>query len=403
VSVICIKYRLYPTAAQETALQKVLDLCRQVYNGMLNERKALYETTGKSPGLRQQQAALTHWKKANPDIAVVHSQVLQNVAVRIDLAFQAFFRRIRQGEEPGYPRFKSAGTYDSITFPQAPSGCKLIGDSLRVFKVGDIPCIVHRPLLGTPKTCTIRRRAGKWFVCFACEYVPELLPPSTEMVGIDVGIEKFAALSDGTFVENPRFFRKDEQALAKAQRKQARYPSKTGEKKGTPARKKANKVVARIHERIRNRRHNFLHQLARQLVNRFGIIAVENLHVKNMSARPKKKEDEAGNPAQNGASRKAGLNKSILDAAWSQFRCVLSLKAESAAREIIEVNPAFTSQDCCACGHRAKKALKERWHHCPMCGLSLDRDTNAAFNILQRAKPAAKSAVGLHSVASALA
>ncbi len=349
----------------------ILDLCREVYNSLLLERKASYETAGESITYRHQQnVSLKNWKSKFPELTGIHSQVLQNIAVRIDLAFQSFFRRVKAGENPGYPRFKGNGQYDSLTFPQFGNGVKLQGGFLSASKIGEIACLVHRPLVGTPKTCTIRRQGSegtpKWFACIACEYAPEPLPESKEVIGIDVGLEKFAALSDGSFVENPRFFRQDEKALAKAQRNLSK------QSKGSSARKKARKVVSRIHERIRNRRHNFVHQLARKLVNRCGLIAVEKLNIKGM--------------VQNHA-----LAKSIADAAWSQFRSVLLMKAASAARKIVEVNPAYTSQDCSNCGHRAKKALKERWHFCPICSLSLDRDTNAAHNIL-------KTALGLQSV-----
>lgn len=355
-------------------MSRTLETCREVYNSLLNERTALYDLRKASPSLFEQQASIGKWKAAHPELCDIHSQVLQNVAVRVDLAFKAFFRRVKAGETPGYPRLKGKGVYDSITFPQAQkTGCRLIGESLHVSKIGPVKCITHRPLVGTVKTCTIRRLAGKWFACFACEYEPMPLPASQDAVGIDVGLEKFAALStacphagDGSFVANPRFFRKDETALAKAGRKQARQA------KGTPSRRKARKVVSRIHERIRNRRHDFVHQFARRLVNRYGLIAVEKLKVKGM----------VGNHR---------LAKSISDAAWSQFRAVLTQKAESAGRVMVAVNPAYTSQDCSGCGYRAKKPLRERWHHCPMCGLSLDRDTNAAHNIL-------KTAVGQHSV-----
>jgi putative transposase len=256
-----------------------------------------------------------------------------------------------------------------------------------VSKIGQVKAVVHRPLIGTPKTCTIRRQAGKWFACFACEVEPESLPESTESIGIDVGPvahlrleNQFAALSDGAFVANPRFFRRDEKALAKAGHRQAKTQKRSRE------RRKANKVLCRIHERIRNRRHDFVHQFARRLVNQYGMIAIEKLNVKTM----------LGNHC---------LAKSISDAlvasvrrSWSMFRSVLMNKAESASRQVVEVDPAYTSQDCHQCGNRAKKKLSERWHHCPMCGASLDRDTNAAINILQKVKQAA---VGLHSVADA--
>lgn len=372
MSVICIKYRIFPTKAQETILSQTLALCGEVYNSLVNERTAIYETQQKSLSRNTQNNHLTQWKAKFPELSTVHSQVLQNISERVELAFQAFFRRVKAGETPGYPRLKGRGVYDSITFPQADkTGVKLQGDVLSLSKIGQVRCIVHRPLIGKIKNCTIRRQAGKWFACFVCGYEPEPLPKSEESVGIDVGLNQFVALSDGTFVENPRFFRRDEKALAKAQRKQAKQP------KGSPARRKANKVLSRIHERIRNRRHDFVHQTARKLINRFGLIAVEKLNVTGM--------------LQNHC-----LAKSIGDASWSMFRSVLASKAESADRQLIFVDPRYTSQDCSGCGYQAKKKLSERWHHCPMCGASLDRDTNAAINILQKA-------VGLHGVSGATA
>lgn len=348
-------------------MNRTLEICREVYNSLVNQRTALYDIQKETVSLYRQQAEVSKWKQEHSELKTIHSQVLQNVAVRVDLAFQSFFRRVKAGDTPGYPRLKGIGIYDSITFPQAGiTGCKLTENSIYISKIGTVKAIIHRKLVGSIKTCTIRRQAGKWFACFSCEYEPTPLTESKEFVGIDVGLEKFAALSDGSFVENPRFFRRDEKALAKAGRRQAKTKKRSAE------RRKANKVLSRIHERIRNRRHDFVHQLARSLVNKFGLIAVEKLNVKGM----------VGNHC---------LAKSISDASWSMFRAVLSGKAESAGRIVAEINPAYTSQTCSQCGNVAKKKLKERWHHCPMCGLSLDRDTNAAFNIL-------KAAVGLHSI-----
>lgn len=389
VSTKCLKYKIYPTPAQETALCDTLNTCRVVYNSLLNERKHDYEIHGKSPSRYDQQKHFPLWAKDFPEIKAVHSQVLQNVAMRVDLAFSAFFTRVRKDQTPGFPRFKGDG-YDSFTYPQA--GFRFGEKAVTLSKIGTVKAILHRALEGKIKTCTVRRQNGKWFVCFACEVETESLPPSSEVIGIDVGLEKFASLSDGTFIPNPRFFRKDEKALAKAQRKLAL------QKRGSRKRRKTKKVVARIHERIRNRRHDFVHQLARKVVNRYGLIAVEKLNVKNTSKSPEPVQDEdtrkrvPGEYLSNGHSAKAGLNKSICDAAWSMFRNVLTQKAESAGRLVVNVNPAYTSQDCSGCGYRAKKKLSERWHHCPMCGLSLDRDTNAALNIL-------KTAMGQHSVA----
>lgn len=198
---------------------------------------------------------------------------------------------------------------------------------------------------------------NKWFVCFSTETEAQFLPPSSEEVSIDVGLKTFASLSNGEIVENPRFFRKDEKALAKAGRKQAKT------KKRSKERRKANKVLSRINERIKNRRHDFVHQTARRLVNRFGVIAVEKLNVKGMV-------------------KNHCLAKSISDASWSMFRSILVQKAESAVnRTVVEVNPRYTSQMCSRCGNIQKKSLSVRWHECQQYGLSLDRDMNAAINI----------------------
>jgi len=370
VNVVALKYRLFPSKAQETALNETLAVCRLVYNSLLHERTALHEQGLKSPTYYTQAPAITRWKKDHAELKTVHSQVLQNVAVRVDLAFQAFFRRVKKndgkaGETPGYPRLKGEGQYDSITYPG--SGFKIGESSVWLSLFGrqvQVQAKLHRPIVGKVKTCTVRRYGSKWFVCFSVEQPDNLLPKSEEAVGLDAGLNSFLALSNGEFVDNPRFFRRDEKALAKAGRKQAKTVKRSKE------RRKANRVLSRIHERIRNRRHDFVHQTARRLVNRFGIIAVEKLNVKGMVKRNYKNHN---------------LAKSISDASWSMFRSVLAHKAESAGREICAVNPAYTSQDCHACGYRAKKKLSERWHNCPMCTASLDRDTNAAINILNLA------------------
>ena len=353
-------FRLYPTKAQGTALNAALSTLRHVYNSLLNERKFVYETTGKGISQYEQEKHFAAWRKQFPELKDVHSHLLQNAALRVNLAYAGFFRRVKAGETPGYPRSKGEGQYDSLGFKEWGNGISLKRGNLVVSKIGEIKGKFHREIQGTPKTATIRRHGSKWFVCIACETPTEPLPLCTDAVGLDAGLNSFMALSNGEFIDNPRFFRRDEKALAKAGRKQAKTA------KGSQPRKKANKVLSRIHERIRNRRHDFVHQTARRLVNRYGVIAVEKLNVKGMF-------------------KNHCLAKSIADVSWSMFRTALTQKAESAAREVIAVNPAYTSQDCHACGYRAKKKLSERWHNCPMCTASLDRDTNAAINILATA------------------
>jgi putative transposase len=358
------RYRIYPTSKQETRLNATLEECRWLYNHLLANRKTVYEQTGTGLTLYQQHATYPMLKQARPSLKRVHSQVLQNVAVRLDLAFQAFFRRVKAGENPGFPRFKGKGRYDSFTYPQF--GFKIDEQGkLYASGIGHIKLVLHRPLRGTVKTLTIQKSStGKWYACFSCEVEPERLPECPEHVGIDVGLKTFATLSTGEEIANPRFFRKEEKALAKVQRKHSKLA------KGTPERHKHRKAVAHVHERIKFRRDNFTHQQSRVIVESYGVIAVEDLHVNRMT-------------------HHHCLAKSISDAAWSGFFEQLSHKAEEAGRTFIKVNPAYTSQECSRCHHRQKMPLSERVYDCPCCGLSIDRDLNASKNIL---------AVGLHSI-----
>jgi putative transposase len=353
------KYRLYPTKQQQRLLDQQLEECRWLYNHLLAERRDAWEQRHASLRLFDQQATLPVLKAERPTLAQVQSQVLQNVAVRIDLAFQAFFRRCKAGAEPGYPRFRGPGRYDSIAFPQVPVGCRLVDKHLRVANVGHVKVLVHRPLEGIPKTATIRRSStGKWYVSFSCECAePAPLPPTGQEVGIDVGLKAFAALTVGDVIENPRYFRAEEHALAKAQRRLC-----TAEH-GTPERAERRRVVARVHERIAWRRGDFAHQHSRRIVKAFDLIAVEDLAVNRMV-------------------HPHYLAKSIHDAAWTQFADLLSYKAAWAGRKYVAVNPAYTTQDCSGCGHRQALSLADRIYTCPCCGLVIDRDINAARNIL---------------------
>lgn len=341
----------------------MLEECRWLYNQLLEQRKNAWEQSQTSLTLYDQHATLPALKKERPSLRQVHSQVLQNVAVRIDLGFKAFFRRVRAGEKPGYPRFRGYGRYDSFCYPQAPSGCNLVGDTLHLSKVGPVKVVLHRPLEGTPKTICIRRSStGKWYATFSCEWEPSRLPECPEQVGIDVGLKTFATLSTGDEIANPRFFRTEEKALAKAQR----HLSK--EEKGTPQRAKRRKVVARVHERTGWRRSDFAHQHSRRIVNRFGLIAVEDLEVNRML-------------------HNHCLAKSISDAAWSGFSSMIACKAEWAGRKYVAVNPAYTSQTCSGCGHRLasdkRLGLSDRVFDCTCCKLHIDRDLNASRVILR--------------------
>ncbi|HEX9132313.1 MAG TPA: transposase [Ktedonobacteraceae bacterium] len=357
------QYRLYPTKKQQTRLNGWLALCCETYNAALQERRDAYRLAGVSLGYAQQCAELPDCKAVRPELGEVNSQVLQDAVKRVDLAFAAFFRRCAAGEKPGYPRFRSRARYDSLTFKQYGNSFALSADGKLVLsKLGQVKMVLHRPLRGTPKTAIVKRTpTGKWFVSICCRDVePASLPASHEQVGIDVGLATFAYLSDGSHIENPRFFRQEEHALAKAQRKLSKA---TGE---TPDQRKRRKVVGRIHERISNRRQNFIGQQVALLVKRFGFIAIEALVVRSMVKNPR-------------------LAKSIADAAWSAFFTQLVWKAEEAARQVVKVNPAYTSQTCSACGTIQDMPLSVRVYECSRCSLVLDRDHNASRNILQQA------------------
>jgi len=276
----------------------------------------------------------------------------------VDLAFKAFFRRVKAGEKPGYPRFKGTGRYNSFTYPQMGFSVDRERQTVYFSKIGDVKVTLHRPLEGRIKTATIRRYpTGKWFISFSVEIDREPPPyKEGEGVGVDVGLESFATLSTGEKLDNPRFFRTEEHELGKAQRKLSKC------EKGTPERKKARKVVSRIHERINNKRTNFIHQQSRNLVNRFGIICFESLKINNLL-------------------KNHHLAKSIAEVAWGMFISCTQSKAEWAGSKVQLVNPRHTSQMCSKCGVIVKKGLSIRIHSCPHCGRVMDRDQNAALNI----------------------
>jgi putative transposase len=272
---------------------------------------------------------------------------------------------VKEGaEEVGYPRFKDFGRYDSITYPQYGNGVEIRGNDLILSKIGRVKVGWHRPVEGTIKTVTLRRaRTGKWYVSFSVEVEGERLPPSTKSVGVDVGLISFATLSNGEQIANPRFYRRDETDLKRVQK--LKDAAKNAQKWDENRHRK--KALAHIHERIANRRSDFAHKRSRELVNRYQTIVFEDLALQQM-----------------GANKGRGIRKSIMDVAWSQFVSMTSGKAEEAGRTVILVNPRDTSKMCSYCAEKVEKELSERTHTCPHCGLVMDRDQNAALNILHR-------------------
>ena len=374
------KYRIYPNREAAGKLQWTLDRCRELYNAALAERKEAYRMAGRSISYYEQKRDLVEIKTdIRPEYKDIASHVLQDVLLRVEKAYKAFFRRVKNGEKPGFPRFKGRNWYDSFCYPDG-AGWKLeIGEKqhakLNLSKIGDIRVKLHRPIEGKIKTCTIKREGEHWYVVFSCEVEAEALPLSYEDVGIDLGITHFAALSDGTFIESPRCYRRAEKKLRRLQEALSR------KKRGSHRRKRAVKLVAKAQRKVRSQRRDFHHKGSRKLVNRYQVIVFEDLAPANLSKAPKPKQDKNGKYLPNGAAAKGGLNKSILDAGWNSFTEMVKAKAASAGRTVLFVNPSYTSQACSGCGTIRKKDLSERWHSCE-CGRELDRDTNAAINIL---------------------
>ncbi|MBN1133912.1 MAG: transposase, partial [Methanosarcinaceae archaeon] len=207
------KFRIYPNKIQEKKMERSLELCREVYNRTLAERKQAYEKSGKTLSKYTLNKLLPQWKKDNPEYKEVFSQTLQEVQERVDLAFKHFFRRVKNGEKPGYPRFKGKGWYDSFTYPQL--GFQVKGSHLYLSKIGDVYVKMHRKTEGKIKRVIVRRAAcDKWFVSIITESEEKEEPnPKKEIekvIGIDVGLSSFATMSDGTSISNPRFFWKEE-------------------------------------------------------------------------------------------------------------------------------------------------------------------------------------------------
>lgn len=354
------KYRLYPTKLQTTKMNNIMEQTRWVYNETLALRKNSWESEQKSISLYASQIELTKWKTIKPELNEVFSQVLQNAQLRVDLAFKAFFRRCKAGENPGFPRFKGKGWYHSITYPQ--SGFRLHPDGVYLSKIDRVKIILHRPIEGTIKTCTVKKTpTNKWFVYFSCEVErPKPLSKTNKIAGIDLGLITYVQCSDESKISKPRFFKEEQKSLAKAQRKYSKFPKD----KRSPEKLKAKIVVAKIHERIKNKREDFCHKASKSLVDKYDFIAHEDLNVKNMLEQKK-------------------YSKSIADASWSTLIQYMTAKAENAGRVIVAVNPRGTSQRCSQCGTTVPKTIDVRIHHCSHCGFKTCRDLNSALEILR--------------------
>lgn len=348
------KYRLYPTKEERELFERTLELCRDLYNHALEQRIFTYKKRGVSITPFQQIKELPQLKKVLPEYKEIHSQVLQNVLKRLDVSFQNFFRRVKNGEKPGFPRFQGKNRYDSFTYPQ--SGFSIEGDKLKLSKIGSIRIHLHRKVEGKVKTCTIIRKNDRYYVCFVCK-VEKVFHFTGKQVGVDVGISHLAITSDGEFFDNPKHLRKSERQLKRLQRIVSRR------KEGSNRRRKAVRLLAKKHEQIANQRKDTNHKVSRKLVDEYDLIVFEDLNIKGMAKNRK-------------------LSKAIHEVAWNQLITFTSYKAAYADKQVKVVNPRNTSQMCSNCGRIVKKKLSERTHVCS-CGYTDHRDINAAKNILK--------------------
>ena len=352
------KYRLYPNGEQAVAFEHQLSEARSLYNAALQERRDAWKMQRVSRNYYDQANQLKEIRDmGNLDLA--NFSACQDILRRADKTFKAFFRRIKAGEKAGYPRFKSRDRFDSYSFPAWGDGCHLTdAGRVKVQGVGAIKLKMHRSIAGEIKTLTLKREAGKWYACFSVILDIETPTPQAESIGIDVGLYSFVALSNGELVTNPRNLKAGLGKLRRCQRKVARR------KRGSTGRRKAVQLLQKSHAHIRNQRSDFQHKLSRQLATTYGLIAIEDLNIKGLS--------------------RGMLARSVNDAGWGMFLTKLAYKVEETGGVLVKVNPNGTSQVCsrCGCLPDVPKTLADRIHSCPHCGLVIDRDVNAARNIL---------------------
>lgn len=353
------KYRLFTNANQERDLGIALETHRRLYNFCLEWKQHAWQCCGASMSYFDFSRWFTVERRTNPYYARLNVHSARQTMQRCEKSFDNFFRRIKEGAtKPGYPRFKGRDWFDSIEFA-FPNGTQLFGNRLYVQHVGTIRVKLHRPVEGTIKTVSLKREAGKWFVMFSCELPDVAINPSNlPNVGIDVGLTRFLTDSNGRQEPNPRYLKDALPELRRAER------SKSRKKLGGANRNKAVARVQKIHAHVANCRREHHYQVACRLVLAFGLIVVERLNIRGMLKNGK-------------------LSRAIADVAWGQFVNILTHKAEKAGAQVVAVDPRGTSQTC-TCGQHVPKELSDRWHECPACGLSQQRDHVSAQVILAR-------------------
>jgi len=382
------QYRVYPRRAERAALDLLLEQSREVYNAALAQCKNAYAATGKHKSALSQWPYFRDWRNTFDDL-LLNASSMQHLLRRLDKAYGACFERIKAGERAGQPRYKASQRFNSIEYTYS-DGCKLEYDEafdrfvLYIQNVGKLKVKLHRFLPDQAKIKHVvlarpghdqrasqahvwtrsARKASGWYVnlMLDCPDLPEVKPNGKSKVGGDMGLLRLLSLSDGTLIDNPRWLRQRLDKLRRAQRRLARAV------KGSSRRADMRLLVARLHEHIANIRRDFWHKITHWLVHTYGLIVLEDLSLDFML-------------------RNRHLSLSAHDAGLGLFQQLLDDKAASAGCQVTTVHPADTSQMCSGCGWIVDKDLSVRLHRCPNpeCLLELDRDVNAAINILNLA------------------
>ena len=381
------QYKIKPNLKQKIMMLQWLELLRRHYNYALGQRldwlsrtrssidrcslisEPIGEIPSQFPNYNFQAGLLKQTKELFPEYKDIYTDVQQQNLKRLDKTWDRWIKPDKSGKRGGRPKFKKVGELRSFTFPRVncpKAGAHLNDGILKLSKIGEILVIVHRPIPGgfVLKTATIVKKADGWYVSISAEdeTVPNPIPIDTikNAVGVDVGLKEFLTTSEGSTVPIQQVYRKAQNHLARQQRFLSR------QEKGSNSYKKQQNKIARIHQRIQRQRKDFHYKTAHQLVKNYDLIAIEDLQIKNLAKNSK-------------------LAKSILDAAWSQFITILEAVAIKRGCHVVKVNPHNTSQNCSGCGVKVPKTLSVRTHCCPKCNLTLDRDENAARNILNKA------------------
>lgn len=379
------RVKLYPTGRQIARLETCLGICCELYNAALQQRRDAWRTRRLRISHKRQYAEVTELRE-EPRIASVYREALDATLHKLELAFASFFRRLKSGQTPGYPRFRARRRYHTLEFPHGNRALKFnpTQTKVKVPGVGSIRLRRGRPVPSFGRAMIVRSPRG-WYALFECEREVTALPLTGKAIGLDVGVASFFATSDGHLEPNLQVGKRQACKVAQLQRIVAKRT------KGGASRRKAINALGRAQDALRWTRRDWHHKSARKVINSYDVIALEKLAVRNLTRSARGTLNQPGRHVR----QKAGLNRAILDVGFSQFANMIIAKAEEAGRKVVFVDPKYTSQTCSRCDHvDAANRRTQAEFCCLACSYADHADVNAARNILKRAKlsPAGRGA-----------